>query len=98
MISHHETLEDGDVKHRCQVVRWVRSFPFSFLSDREYIIGRRVWRAEDGCLYGKTPNCASSQGANVLFELRSKSRHRGQVGVFCNAEVLCMPCGSLYNM
>lgn len=54
MISHHETLEDGDVKHRCQVVRWVRSFPFSFLSDREYIIGRRVWRAEDGCLYGKS--------------------------------------------
>eukprot|EP00884_Botryococcus_braunii_P016853 jgi/Botrbrau1/3851/Bobra.0183s0076.1 len=54
MISHHETLEDGDIKHRCQVVRWVRSFPFSFLSDREYIIGRRVWRAEDGCLYGIT--------------------------------------------
>lgn len=53
MISHHETLEDGDIKHRCQVVRWVRSFPFAFLSDREYIIGRRVWRAEDGCLYGE---------------------------------------------
>jgi hypothetical protein len=52
MISHHETLEEGPAKHRCQVVRWVRSFPFSFLSDREYIIGRRVWRAEDGCLYG----------------------------------------------
>jgi hypothetical protein len=29
--------------HRCQVVRWVRSFPFAFLSAREYVIARRVF-------------------------------------------------------
>ena len=53
MISQHEVLENGDGRHRCQVVRWIRSFPFSFIKEREYIIARRVWR-EDGCLYGIT--------------------------------------------
>ena len=53
MISHHEVLENGDGRHRCQVVRWIRSFPFSFLKERQYIIARRVWR-EDGVLYGIT--------------------------------------------
>ena len=54
MISEHEILENGDKQRRCQVVRWVRTFPFSFLSKREYIIGRRMWRSPDGCLYGIT--------------------------------------------
>lgn len=54
MISEHELLENGDKEKRCQVVRWVRTFPFSFLSKREYIIGRRMWRSADGCLYGIT--------------------------------------------
>ncbi len=54
MISEHESLEVGDARQRCQVVRWVRTFPFSFLSKREYIIGRRMWRGPDGCLFGIT--------------------------------------------
>ena len=54
MISEHEILENGNKQQRCQVVRWVRTFPFSFLSKREYIIGRRMWRSPDGCLYGIT--------------------------------------------
>ena len=54
MISEHELLENGNKQQRCQVVRWVRTFPFSFLSKREYCIGRRMWRSQDGCLYGIT--------------------------------------------
>ena len=54
MISETEVLENGPGKHRCQVVRWVRSFPFAFISKREYIIGRRMFRGSDGCLYGIT--------------------------------------------
>ena len=54
MISEHELLENGSKQQRCQVVRWVRTFPFSFLSKREYCIGRRMWRSQDGCLYGIT--------------------------------------------
>jgi hypothetical protein len=33
----------GAAAHRALVVRWLRSFPFSFISDREYVIARRVW-------------------------------------------------------
>ena len=54
MISEHEIVENGDGAERCQVVRWERTFPFSFLSKREYIIGRRMFRGSDGCLYGIT--------------------------------------------
>ena len=41
MISQHEVIEAGPPQHRCQVVRWVRSFPFSFIKEREYYIARR---------------------------------------------------------
>ena len=54
MISAHESLESGDGRRRCQVVRWERTFPFSFLSKREYVIGRRMFRGPDGSLYGIT--------------------------------------------
>ena len=54
MISETEVLENGDGKHRCQVVRWMRTFPFSFISKREYVIARRMWRGADGALYGIT--------------------------------------------
>lgn len=53
MISHYEILENGSGADRCQVVRWERTFPFSFLNKREYIIGRKMWR-RDGCLYCMT--------------------------------------------
>ncbi|CAL5035818.1 unnamed protein product [Urochloa decumbens] len=41
MLLQHETLEEC-TKTGTMVVRWVRKFPF-FCSDREYIIGRRIW-------------------------------------------------------
>lgn len=43
----------ADPAGRCQVVRWLRTFPFAFLSQREYVIARRFFREEDG-LYAVT--------------------------------------------
>ena len=51
MITRHDVLEHGDFSLRQQVVRWIRKFPFAFLSDREYIIARRMYRQGDN-LYG----------------------------------------------
>lgn len=53
MIIHHEVLEHGDFAQRQQVVRWIRRFPFKFLSDREYSIARRRFKVGD-TLYGLT--------------------------------------------
>ncbi|CAD7704805.1 unnamed protein product [Ostreobium quekettii] len=47
MISHHELLQQESMSDRRQIVRWIRSFPFSFMTDREYIIGRRVFQEGD---------------------------------------------------
>ncbi|KAF5729786.1 hypothetical protein HS088_TW20G00150 [Tripterygium wilfordii] len=47
MIVSAETLEECPSTGN-MVVQWVRKFPF-FCSDREYIIGRRIW--ESGHLY-----------------------------------------------
>lgn len=56
MIKEHNLLESSyDEKHRCQVVRWLRSFPFAFISSREYVIARRVFPGADpDTLYGIT--------------------------------------------
>ncbi|KAL7165648.1 hypothetical protein ACSBR2_041345 [Camellia fascicularis] len=43
MLIHAETLEECP-NMGTMVVRWVRKFPF-FCSDREYIIGRRIWES-----------------------------------------------------
>ncbi|RAL50945.1 hypothetical protein DM860_005301 [Cuscuta australis] len=43
MLIHAETLEECPTTGT-MIVRWVRKFPF-FCSDREYIIGRRIWKA-----------------------------------------------------
>ena len=53
MISDYNIVEGGPSEQRCQVVHWLRTFPFSFISQREYVIGRRVWQ-QDGALYGIT--------------------------------------------
>ncbi|KAG2500075.1 hypothetical protein HYH03_002352 [Edaphochlamys debaryana] len=53
MIIHHEVVENGDFAQRQQVVRWVRRFPFKFLSDREYFIARRLFKQDDA-MYGLT--------------------------------------------
>ena len=44
MITQHEVLEYGDFSQRQQVVRWIRKFPFSFLTDRQYIIAKRIYK------------------------------------------------------
>lgn len=54
MITHHEVLENGSPADRCQVVHWIRSFPFAFISDREYVIARRQFRDANGCIYVMT--------------------------------------------
>lgn len=54
MVIHHEVLEHGEFSQRQQVVRWVRRFPFSFLSDREYTIARRVFHEPDGSIVACT--------------------------------------------
>ncbi|PIN24195.1 START domain-containing proteins involved in steroidogenesis/phosphatidylcholine transfer [Handroanthus impetiginosus] len=43
MLAHAETLEECPTTGT-MVVQWVRKFPF-FCSDREYIIGRRIWES-----------------------------------------------------
>ncbi|XP_022856061.1 uncharacterized protein LOC111377232 [Olea europaea var. sylvestris] len=44
MLVHAETLEECPITGT-MMVQWVRKFPF-FCSDREYIIGRRIWESE----------------------------------------------------
>lgn len=51
MITHHDVLEVGSPVDRCQVVHWIRSFPFAFIGDREYVIARRQFRDANGCVY-----------------------------------------------
>ena len=80
MISEHELLENGNKQQRCQVVRWVRTFPFSFLSKREYCIGRRMWRSQDGCLYGITKVPLSCSHRSVC-----------RVTAFCHGYALAKP-------
>ncbi|KAK9724908.1 hypothetical protein RND81_05G107500 [Saponaria officinalis] len=43
MLIHHEILEESHTTGT-MVVHWIRKFPF-FCSDREYIIGRRIWES-----------------------------------------------------
>ena len=63
MVTHHEVLEHGDFSQRQQVVRWMRSFPFAFLSDREYVIARRMFK-QDGRFYGITKVCSLAAPAS----------------------------------
>ncbi|XP_078448395.1 uncharacterized protein LOC144716979 [Wolffia australiana] len=48
MLIYHKTLEECK-KTGTMIVQWVRKFPF-FCSNREYIIGRRIWES-DGAYY-----------------------------------------------
>jgi len=47
LLTETDVLEDGNFGQRRQVVRWVRTFPFSFIKQREYVIGRQIWREPD---------------------------------------------------
>jgi hypothetical protein len=63
MVIHHEVLEHGNFAERQQVVRWIRRFPFAFLSDREYSIARRLFRGADGSLTACTKVGAARRSA-----------------------------------
>ncbi|KAL1222650.1 hypothetical protein V5N11_002476 [Cardamine amara subsp. amara] len=43
MLAYFKTLEE-DSKTGTTIVHWIKKFPF-FCSDREYIIGRRIWES-----------------------------------------------------
>ncbi|AEE76714.1 Polyketide cyclase/dehydrase and lipid transport superfamily protein [Arabidopsis thaliana] len=43
MLAYFKTLEE-DPKTGTTIVHWIKKFPF-FCSDREYIIGRRIWES-----------------------------------------------------
>lgn len=64
MISDYDIVEGGPSQQRCQVVHWLRTFPFSFISQREYVIGRRVWE-QDGALYGITKSISHPKAPPV---------------------------------
>lgn len=51
MLAFTETIQSGDFAKRQQVVHWRRSFPFAFLSDRDYVIARQLFEVDD-TLYG----------------------------------------------
>lgn len=57
MLTSHESVarvtDAESAPHRLQVVHWKRSFPFSFISARDYVIGRRTFR-QPGVVYGIT--------------------------------------------
>jgi hypothetical protein len=66
MILHASTLEECP-KTGTMVVHWVRKFPF-FCSDREYIIGRRIWESE------KLYYCVTKGVPNSSVQRRDKPR------------------------
>nr|GMD10394.1 START domain-containing proteins involved in steroidogenesis/phosphatidylcholine transfer [Ipomoea batatas] len=65
MLVHAQTLEDHP-STGTMVVQWVRKFPF-FCSDREYIIGRRIWKS------GQTYYCVT-KGVRNDVPRQSKPR------------------------
>lgn len=56
-------LESGDPDSRCQVVRWVRTFPMAIIAQREYVIARRLFREQVGQGF---PFCALALGGCVV--------------------------------
>lgn len=66
MLIHAETLEECPTTGT-MVVQWVRKFPF-FCSDREYIIGRRIWES------GQTYYCVTKGVPCSSVPRRNKPR------------------------
>lgn len=63
MIIDHEVIEQGDFSERQQAVRWLRRFPFSFITDREYIIAKRMFKIGQD-LYGITKASGAYRGCS----------------------------------
>eukprot|EP00198_Chlamydomonas_reinhardtii_P000894 XP_001690229.1 predicted protein [Chlamydomonas reinhardtii] len=58
-----EVLEAGDQRLRQQVVRWIRTFPFGFITDREYVIARALFAVTpDGAVHRGLPPPARLMG------------------------------------
>ncbi|KAL6543960.1 hypothetical protein OROGR_010457 [Orobanche gracilis] len=66
MLIHAQTLEECPATGT-MVVQWVRKFPF-FCSDREYVIGRRIWES------GQTYYCITKGVPCSSLPRRSKPR------------------------
>jgi hypothetical protein len=66
MLLQHDMLEEC-TETGTMVVRWVRKFPF-FCSDREYIIGRRIWAS------GNTYYCVTKSVPRPSVPRSSKPR------------------------
>jgi hypothetical protein len=74
-----QLLETGpDAASRCQVVRWLRTFPFAFISQREYLIARRFFRDADGSLYACTRGLVDHPAAPLRLPggVRMEGYHR----------------------
>lgn len=76
-VAETQLLETGaDPEARCQVVRWLRTFPFAFISQREYVIARRFFREGDS-LYAVTRGLVEHPAApRVPGQVRMESFHR----------------------
>lgn len=78
MLTSHESVArvmDPDLAaHRMQVVHWKRSFPFSFISARDYVIGRRTFR-QHGNVYGMTKAIEHDHKPPVPGVVRMKTFH-----------------------
>ncbi|KAF5460478.1 hypothetical protein F2P56_020342 [Juglans regia] len=66
MLIHAATLEECPTTGT-MLVQWVRKFPF-FCSDREYIIGRRIWQS------GRSYYCVTKGVPSSLVPRRNKPR------------------------
>ncbi|XP_010527394.1 PREDICTED: uncharacterized protein LOC104804749 [Tarenaya hassleriana] len=66
MLSYFKTLEE-DPQSGAIIVHWIKKFPF-FCSDREYIIGRRIWEA------GNTYYCVTKGIPYPALPKRAKPR------------------------
>eukprot|EP00210_Caulerpa_lentillifera_P006093 g5821.t1 len=78
LLAKCESIELGPKEHRCEVVRWIRSFPFPFLSDREYVISRRMYRRDEiiytiskGIRHESVPETSSVVRMDVYYSMWS---------------------------
>lgn len=72
MLAHFKILEECP-ETGAMVVHWIKKFPF-FCSDREYIIGRRIWEAgksyycvTKGVPYPGLPKCDKPRRVELYF-------------------------------
>ncbi|MQL90934.1 hypothetical protein Taro_023531, partial [Colocasia esculenta] len=87
MFLYHKTLEECTMTGT-MIVHWIRKFPF-FCSDREYIIGRRIWESgrayycvTKGVPYSSVPRRNKPRRVDLYYSswcIRAESRRDGQM-------------------